>query len=339
MSAAVETLLLAFREEGGLAVPARALFVGAEPHPVLREWPEVTGWQPFRPAAAAWEAAGMVRVAKPAGRFPLVMVLPGRAREEVLAWFALARAHLEPGGQLVAAMPNLAGAARFESELQRACGAVTSLHKHKCRVFGATEDGTWQEEMFAEWRQLGEPRPVAGTRMIAQAGLFSAGHPDPGSLLLAEHLPVGLRGRVADLGAGWGLLADAILRRCPGVAAVDLFEADARALDCARHNLRDHGDRARFFWHDVRGGVPEGYDAVVMNPPFHEGRDTRVEVGWDFIAAAARALRRGGGLYLVANRQLPYEAALSALGLSWRTAGENSTYKLAFAVKNSPTRK
>nr|MCU0782273.1 class I SAM-dependent methyltransferase [Akkermansiaceae bacterium] len=233
------------------------------------------------------------------------------------------------------AMPNTAGAARFENELKHACGTVASIQKHKCRAFCATEDGTWREEVFAAWRRLGEPRKVPGTELVAQAGLFSPDHPDPGSVLLAEHLPAGLRGRVADLGAGWGFLAAAILRRCPKVERVDLYEADARALDCARLNLRAHGARTGFFWHDVRRGVPEGYDAVVMNPPFHEGRDTRLEVGLDFIATTARALKRGGGLYLVANRQLPYEGALTQSGLSCRAAGGDATYKLLFAVKST----
>jgi 16S rRNA (guanine1207-N2)-methyltransferase len=79
--------------------------------------------------------------------------------------------------------------------------------------------------------------------------------------------------------------------------------------------------------------VPGTYDAIVMNPPFHRGQDTRVDVGRAFIHAAARALRRGGGLYLVANRQLPYEGVLDSLGLAWRHAGGDPGYKLIFARK------
>jgi 16S rRNA G1207 methylase RsmC len=38
-------------------------------------------------------------------------------------------------------------------------------------------------------------------------------------------------------------------------------------------------------------------------------------------------------LLLVANRQLPYEAALEASGLAWRKIAEDKTYKLLFADK------
>ena len=36
---------------------------------------------------------------------------------------------------------------------------------------------------------------------------------------------------------------------------------------------------------------------------------------------------------MVANRQLPYEAELDALGLIWRKPVEDATYKLLFAEK------
>lgn len=330
---ALETLLLALREDGAPATPARALLLGAEPHPDFATWPDLTGWQPFKPHAAAWDRTGLHRADAPQGRFPLVMALPGKARDEILAWFALARDHLAPGGTLTVALPNTAGAARFEKEFARACANFRSVQKHKCRAFQATDDGSWDENIFAAWRATGARRTIPGTVFQVEAGVFSADHIDPGSALLAGHLPAHLRGEVADLGAGWGFLTDALLQRCPGVTTVDLFEADARALACARDNLRHYDRSLSFHWHDVCAGLPGTYDAVVMNPPFHQGQDTRVSVGLAFIAAAAGALRRGGTLWLVANRQLPYEAALTRHGLSWRPAGGDATYKLLTATR------
>ena len=333
VNAAMETLMLAFAGEDALVVPSHALFLGAQPHPALAHWPEVCGWQPLKPQAAAWERAGLPRVDAPAGRYPLVLVLPGKSRDETLAWFALAREHLEPGGRLLAALPNTAGAARFEKALANACGNITSLQKHKCRAFHALEDGNWDEEVFAGWRALGGRRTIPNTKFAVEPGVFSVDHIDPGSALLAAQLPATLRGDVADLGAGWGFLAEAVLLRCPKVARIDLFEADARALACARSNLAGHQREMHFHWHDVCEGVPGSYDAIVMNPPFHVGQATAVDLGRAFLKTAAAALKRGGKLYLVANRQLAYEAVLDAAGLVWRNAGEDRTYKLLFAER------
>ncbi len=332
---ALDTLLLAFAPDDGLAVPARALFLGAQPHPALRAWPDVTGWQPLKPLAQAWESAGFARIDEPAaGTWPVVLVLPDKSRAATLEWFALARDRLEPGGRLVVAMPNTAGASRFEKELATATGGVTSLQKHKCRVFHAVDGGGWDERVIDGWRALGGQRVISGTDFVTQAGVFSSDHIDPGSQLLADHLPANLRGVVADLGAGWGFLADSALRRCPKIQRLELFEADARALACARRNLSHHAPRTiSYHWHDVTTGLPELYDAIVMNPPFHTGQATDVGLGRAFLTTAAASLRRGGRLFMVANRQLPYEAALEASGFVWRKTAENPTYKVILADK------
>ena len=334
MNPALETLMLALAPHGGLAVPARTLFLGAQAHPELLGWPDLTGWQPLKPLADAWDSAGFTRADEPPpGTWPLVLVLPNKSRAETLAWFALARERLAPGGTLMVALPNSAGAGRFEQEFARAVGQVTSLQKNKCRAFHATQHGAWNEPLFEQWRALGDWHQIPATHFRTQAGLFSCERIDPGSQLLARHLPATLRGAVADLGAGWGYLADAALCACPKIDQLDLFEADARALACARHNLAGHTRSINYHWHDVTRGLPGTYDAILMNPPFHTGQATDVDLGRAFLTTAAAALRRGGKLLAVANRQLPYEAALEACGLAWRIPAQDPTYKLLFARK------
>ena len=337
---ALETLLLAFAPDAGfslpipLPVPARTLFLGAQAHPALLAWPEVTGWQPLKPLAQAWDHAGFTRADEPpTGTWPLVLVLPNKSRDETLAWFSLARARLQPGGTIGAAMANTAGAGRFEKELAKATGGVSSLQKHKCRAFHAADDGSWNEELFREWLALAQPRAIPQTHFLTQPGIFSSEHIDPGSQLLADHLPANLRGNVADLGAGWGFLSDAALRRSPKIQRLDVIEADARALACARINLASHAREITYHWHDVTTGLPTTYDAIVMNPPFHTGQATDVDLGRAFLKTAATALKRGGRLFLVANRQLPYEAELETRGFAWRKVAEDPTYKLLFADK------
>lgn len=332
MNLALETLMRAVSPDGGITMPPRALFIGAEAHADLLKWPEITGWQPFKPLATQWEQAGFRRDDElPHGKWPLVLVLPGKSRDETFNGFAVARERLEKGGTLAVAMPNTAGAGRFEKELSKATGSVNSIQKHKCRAFFAIENGLWNESIFEEWRRLGGLRQVAG--YAVEAGIFSSDHVDPGSQLLADHLPAHLHGEVADLGAGWGFLSASALRRCPKIQRLDLFEADSRALACARINLTDFSQKAQFHWHDVTQGLPSVYDAIIMNPPFHTGQATDVDLGRAFLKVAAASLKRGGKLLLVANRQLPYEAVLETNGLAWRKIAEDRVYKILFADK------
>lgn len=334
MNPVLEALMLVFAGEEGLEVPESALFLGARAHGDFVRWPEIIGWQPLKPAADEWDAAGLKRVDDlPDGQWPLVLVLPGKSRDETLEWFALAWERVRPGGRIVVAMPNTAGAGRFEKELAKAAGNIASIQKHKCRAFHAVKEAEGGMEVFEAWRSLGGFRAVPETGFVTMAGIFSVDHIDPGSLLLAGHLPANLRGRVADLGAGWGYLSDSALRRCPGIESLDLHEADRRALACAQRNLAGHSRDIRYHWVDVTRGLDEVYDVILMNPPFHSGQETAVDLGHAFIRVAAAGLRRGGRLMLVANRQLPYESTLDALRMSWRKVAEDGTYKLLFADK------
>ena len=141
--------------------------------------------------------------------------------------------------------------------------------------------------------------------------MFSHDRIDRGSALLAAHLPAQLAGKVADFCAGWGYLSAELAQRAPAITGLDLYEADFEALEAARGNLAGR-QGTRFFWHDLEAErVTERYDWVVTNPPFHRGRKADPGLGQAIIRAAAAALRPGGRLVLVANRQLPYEAELA----------------------------
>ena len=121
----------------------------------------------------------------------------------------------------------------------------------------------------------------------------------------------------------------------------DLYEADHGALELARLNLArpDHanpGVQLGFHWHDVSSGLPGRYNFIVTNPPFHQGREDLPELGRAFIAAAAQALLPGGRLWLVANRHLPYEAALASGFKKVRVVEMRDGFKVIEAVKANP---
>lgn len=323
MNPALETLALAVREYGGVASPA--LFLGAEPHPDLSG---AFAWQPLKPLADLCEGTGMNLTESPEGKYNTVLFLPGKSKEETLAGFARAHDFLRPGGLFIAALANTSGAARFEKELSKAAPLLFSVSKNKCRAFAAETREPWDPALLSAWRAIAEPRLIPDTTFTVVPGVFSADHIDPGSALLAEHLPPSLRGEVADLGAGWGFLSHAALAKCPNISRIDLFEADSRALACARKNVTGP---AEFHWHDVTTGLPGKYDHILTNPPFHSGQARDVDLGRAFLTAAAKALRRGGSLHLVANRQLPYEAHLASLGLRCRAIAENHAFKVISA--------
>lgn len=335
MNAALKTLLLPY-DLGELAPPREALFLRCERHPALSDWPSVIGWQPLLPAAAEWDSVGLSRVTNLSDieKRELVLLLPAKDRDETLFLMAMAFDSMTADGRLVMALPNNGGAPRYQKELAAAGCTVNHLSKHKCRVIWTDKGSRPSVNTLLGWRQLGLQRPITATPFVAQSGIYGSQKIDAGSMLLARHFPTRLRGKVADLGAGWGYLAHELAQKCRGVRSIDLFEADARALDCARQNLATIPCELSYHWHDVTTGVGEGsYDAVVMNPPFHTGLATDVGLGRAFISTAAQALKTRGELWMVANSHLPYETTLDEQGLSWKIIDQTPAFKVIAARK------
>jgi 16S rRNA (guanine1207-N2)-methyltransferase len=342
VDAPLETLLLPI-VEGRIAWPHDgALFLRARSGPALtqRPLPGLVCEQTFRPDADALLRDGYRMLEGVDRPFGLVLVLPPRHREEARALMARALLATRPGGVVVAAAANDEGARSGEADLAQLVSRVETHSKNKCRVFWAVrDDRTTDTVLLAAWQALDAVRPIEGGRFVSRPGVFAWDRIDAGSSLLAEHLLYDLTGRAADLGAGFGYLSVELLTRCPGITAVDLYEAEARALELARRNLSAFEARAAlsYRWHDVTTGLPDRYDVIVMNPPFHTGGSaSRSDVGRRFIEVAASALRPGGTLLLVANRHLAYESALSKGFADVRMLAQAHGYKILLAVARGP---
>ena len=347
----LDALFLPFAE-GALRWPTSALFLRAREGAALH----VAGargfacTQPFKPEADRLQRLGAELLDEdvlPTAAFPLVLALPPRQREEARAVLAKACAACAPGGIVIAAVANDEGAKSREADLQQLAGTLTVQSKHHCRVFRTSPDAMFDANLIASWSQADAPRRIAsadvpGGGFHSRPGVFAWDRVDAASQLLAAQLPSdpgsgpgrGLKGRIADFGAGWGYLSMQVLARCPGVVSLDLYEADARALALADANLADAHLPVHCHWQDVANGVAERFDAIVCNPPFHAlGRGERPDIGRAFIAAAAQALKPDASLWLVANRHLPYEAALAGGFAQVRIVAQQGGFKVVHAVK------
>ncbi|MGQ3075951.1 MAG: class I SAM-dependent methyltransferase [Ferrovibrionaceae bacterium] len=318
----------------------RALFLGAVPDAALEPaWADrLTCVQPLKPAHDRLAAQGFAVAPERRDTAALVFVLLGKQKHENLGLIADGFAALRPGGRLVIAGANEIGAARYEKMVAALVPLEGSLFRFHARAFWVAKPAAEPADLAA-WRAEAAPRRIVDGRWVSQPGLFAWDRVDPGSAMLTEHFPPRIGGTVADLGAGWGYLSATLIERYPDIAAIDLYEADARSLACARANLGADG-RASFHWADVTAGLPaRHYDWIVSNPPFHEGRGQRVDLGQGFIAAASAALKPGGRFLLVANRQLPYEATLSRHFASHQMLADGRGYKvIAASAPKSPSR-
>lgn len=294
--------------EAGLSLPDSgpiAVF-----HPRAGEWlgplpaAQLQVITPHAPDQAAFSAAGLACEVAAKGRFAAALVCLPRSRAEARDLIAQAAALTD--GPVIVDGQKTDGIDAMLRDLRGRVELSEPLAKGHGKIAWFASPGA----ALADWRAIPGSCEGDGRSWQTLPGLFSADGIDPASALLAEALPAGLKGIAADLGAGWGYLSARLLAKAPGLAALHLVESDARALDCARANVTD--PRAVFHWADATRPLSRLLvDVVVMNPPFHQGRDARPQLGAAFIAAAAAMLKPSGQLFLVANRHLPYEAALA----------------------------
>ena len=287
----------------------------------------------FDPPGAATQVSPLIP-----GSTPLEDVAPGSV-DEIMIYappgvlerrytLALALKALKVGGRLDAMAAKDKGGARLKKELEGfgvGVGESAKAHHRRCVVI-RPETLTGIDEAIT----AGAARLVEGLEAWSQPGVFAWDRIDAGSLLLAQTAPV-LKGAGADLGCGYGALATVVLGS-PAVTALRLVDLDRRAVDAARKNVTD--PRARFEWADARTLEGAGdLDFIVTNPPFHDGGAEDRRLGQAFIQKAAAMLGKGGVLWLVANRHLPYEADLNAAFKRVTKVADAGGYKVYEAVK------
>jgi 16S rRNA (guanine1207-N2)-methyltransferase len=330
----LKTLFHPFEAE---AVPlpgkgTRALFLGAEPgfrRPEGFEAP-LHLVQGFRPHFRALQASGFIVTPQAeGGGFDMALVLAGRHRGLNELRIAEALERVAPGGLVVVAGGKDDGIASLRRRVEELVPLEGHLPKYHGIAFWFRRPA---DPAAAEKLRAANPGLLVEGRFRTAPGMFSFDKVDAGSKLLVDNLPGDLRGNIADFCAGWGYVAAEVTARSPGLLALDLYEAEFDALEAAKVNIGNITAEPRFFWIDLlTEAVERRYDAIVMNPPFHRSRAAEPEIGAGMIRAAAKALKPGGRLFMVANRQLPYEPVLSATFSSHAELARDGMFKVLSA--------
>lgn len=310
-----------------IELTARALVLRVKPSALWSEFEDVTATQSFRPDYDALIAQGLDVTDDPQGPFDTAIVQITRSKEETKSLIAQALQLLAPNGLLVLDGSKTDG---IDSHL-KALKKITPVEGTFSKAHGKTVWVSRPDVLPAEiedWHVFSEPGQTKDG-FWTKPGLFSADGLDAGTVLLAEHLPK-LKGRVADFGAGWGALSALALSNHQGIETLALYDAEQQALDCAKRNVTD--SRAEFHWQDVTSlSTKDPFDFVISNPPFHTTRKADPELGIAFLRRAARCLKPSGQLWLVANRQLPYEEPLRALFRNVNTMAQTNVFKIMSA--------
>ncbi|TQS71648.1 class I SAM-dependent methyltransferase [Rhodobacteraceae bacterium] len=316
-------------ETAPLPVEGTILVIGADQDTDLGDLPQdrlelVQGFAPDHDALSARGFAMRANGTAADARYAAAVVFLPRSKQLARNWLAQACNQVVQGGPVWVDGAKSNGVDSIIKGLKREVEITPPIAKAHGKIF-CFEAASGRLDAQVLDRYTPEPG------FVTVPGVFSAEKVDAGSRLLAAALPDHLPPRMADLGAGWGWLSAQVLAR-DGVEALDLIEADRAALDCAELNITD--PRARFVWADATRHMPESrYGGIVMNPPFHVSRAGDPGLGVAFIRAAASMLSLSGRMWMVANRHLPYEAALNTVFHSVRELDGDGQFKLFVAEK------
>ncbi len=265
-----------------------------------------------------------------------IYFVPTRQRIESLGLLGQSLLSLAPNGILLFACANTQGAKGFLSALREAVPALVADSGNKCRFCEIHKTQVEKPKVLETWVNEAGFSEISGTEFQSLPGIYGWNKIDEGSKLLVESLPK-LSGVGADFGSGYGYLSREILKSNPEINALHLLEAEFRAIQCAETNLAPWIEKCHFHWRDlcsneIKNELPR-FDFIVMNPPFHEGRETDSNLGKSFIESAAANLKKGGKLFLVANAFLAYEKTLTSHFKKHAKVFESKSFKVIHAER------
>ncbi len=206
----------------------------------------------------------------------------------------------------------------------------TSLAKKKSRLIFAESpivQKTTSDPVYSStW-------PERDLTLNAYANVFSKDQIDIGGRFLVDHMP-NLTAEpsnkdssytVMDVGCGNGLLGVAYLKEneekissrfTPEQFKMVFADESIMAIESSRLNVNANTplltNHCEFRLDDCLTQQPSAsVDLILCNPPFHQQNAVTTHIAEQMIAQAAKALKNKGELYLVANRNLPYQHLLT----------------------------
>lgn len=177
---------------------------------------------------------------------------------------------LRPYGHLVLAADPKAGGKRYRDVLEDLADVVDRVGKRAgVHAYRAVRPSNLEPPEYASFETFEDTVAGHDFAFARYPGVFSAGHVDHGTRLLAETMDPVPDESALDLCCGYGPLGAVAAER----GADTWFTDDsAVAAACTRHTLDANGLTGSVKTADCAHGLPaDRFDLVVSNPPTHVG--------------------------------------------------------------------
>lgn len=235
----------------------------------------------------------------------LLLILIDKSKTQNQKLLALLSSKLTAEGVIFTAGENDSGGKSADTLLKIFGDPVKSDSRRKCTLFGVQKTKT--PKAYAPLPEITYENQDCTLRLLQDEAVFSQGRIDDGTKLLLEAIWRVEGKSVLDLGCGCGVVGLAL--KSQGIENVLSTDVSAAALELTRRNAELNNLKIDIRSADMLEGLGK-FDAIVVNPPFHQGIKTELEAARNMIRHAPEHLNAGGELYLVGNSFLGYEEYL-----------------------------
>ncbi len=177
--------------------------------------------------------------------------------------------------------------------------------------------------------------------LYSKPGLFGWNKIDQGSALLARHLDEFFAGfatppsTLLDLGCGYGYLS-VMANQAQPAPKLHIMASDncAAAIIACRKNFSAFAITGEVVADDCARNITGTFDALICNPPFHQGFKTDRRLTEKFLNSAARHLKHSGRALFVVNQFVPLEKLAIPFFVHREKIVEKNGFKLIVLSKS-----
>lgn len=168
--------------------------------------------------------------------------------------------------------------------------------------------------------------------VCALPGVFSQNKLDIGTAQLLPLLNQVKSGELLDFGCGAGIIALVLAKLNPQnritAADIDAFALQSTTLTFAQNQVSTQLETIAIS--DIQD-IQQSFDAVVSNPPFHQGIKTNYQASENLCQYAQQRLKPQGELWIVANRFLNYSPLIEQSFGHCQTILDSHGFKVLYA--------
>ncbi|WP_445403844.1 methyltransferase [Acinetobacter vivianii] len=245
----------------------------------------------------------------PQASFDQVVIFVPKSKELLNYILHVVVSHLKLGQNVFLVGEKKGGVERAAKQLQPYGKTLKLDSARHCQFWQMKIEKTEQLKPLEHWlKSYTVQIDQNQLKVCALPGVFSQDHLDVGTAVLVPYLSQVKSGKIADFGCGAGIISAylAKLNQNQQIFAldVDAFALRSTELTFQKNNL----DLNQLTLQPVTGfrDAPKDLDAIVSNPPFHQGIHTNYDASEELCRLASVHLKNSGELWIVANRFLNY---------------------------------